>query len=168
MPCGFPSDDAIPVAEYGSSNVGRMKHIYRRGLGYRYGRTMQTIAGCHFNYSVATDLWSVLRELEQAPQTDEQFISARYFDLIRNLQRCGWLILYLFGASPAICKAFLKRTPEQIQRFDEFDQATLYTPHATSLRMSDIGYRSNTQSILHICYNSLNDYVASLDRKSVV
>ena len=29
-----------------------------------------------------------------------------YFGLIRNFQRQGWIILYLFGASPAICKSF--------------------------------------------------------------
>ena len=32
MPVGDLRDSAIPIARYGSSNVGRMKHIYRRGL----------------------------------------------------------------------------------------------------------------------------------------
>ena len=47
MPCGLPQDDAIPLGQYGSSNVGQSKTVYRRGLGYRYGRRMQTISGIH-------------------------------------------------------------------------------------------------------------------------
>ena len=49
MPCDLPPDDAIPIADYGPSNLGRMKTIYRHGLGHRYGRAMQAIAGVHFN-----------------------------------------------------------------------------------------------------------------------
>ncbi|MDH3266057.1 MAG: glutamate--cysteine ligase, partial [Gammaproteobacteria bacterium] len=44
MPCRIPEDPEIPLARYGTSNVGQMKTIYRRGLGFRYGRKMQTIA----------------------------------------------------------------------------------------------------------------------------
>ena len=35
MPCRIESDTDVPIALYGSSNVGRMKNVYRRGLGYR-------------------------------------------------------------------------------------------------------------------------------------
>ena len=34
-----------------------MKTVYRRGLGYRYGRAMQAIAGVHFNYSLPATFW---------------------------------------------------------------------------------------------------------------
>ncbi|MDO9140275.1 MAG: glutamate--cysteine ligase, partial [Methylobacter sp.] len=44
MPCGINGDESIPIADYGSSNIGRMKHVYRHGLWHRYGRTMQSIA----------------------------------------------------------------------------------------------------------------------------
>jgi glutamate--cysteine ligase len=47
MPCIIPSDDAVPIAQYGSSNEGRLRTIYRSGLGVRYGRAMQAIAGTH-------------------------------------------------------------------------------------------------------------------------
>ena len=57
MPCVVSDDASIPLAQFGSSNVGRMKTIYRNGLGYRYGRKMQTIAGIHFNYSLPSDFW---------------------------------------------------------------------------------------------------------------
>jgi len=162
MPCGINGDASIPLAKYGHSNIGAMKYVYRKGLAHRYGRTMQAIAGIHFNYSVPEALWPVLHQLEGSEQTLEDFKSSAYFDLIRNFQRQGWLILYLFGASPAICKNFFKSRPELMAQFEEFDQGTLYHPYATSLRMSDIGYKSNNQANLGINYNSLNGYVDSL------
>ncbi len=162
MPCGIDGDNSIPIAEYGLSNIGRMKHIYRRGLAYRYGRSMQAIAGIHFNYSVPMPLWRRLHALEGSTLPLESYISESYFAMIRNILRHGWLILYLFGASPAICKSFFKSRPELMAQFDEFDAYTLYHPYATSLRMSDIGYKSENQARLEIDYNSPGGYVASL------
>ncbi|MCK5365310.1 MAG: glutamate--cysteine ligase, partial [Gammaproteobacteria bacterium] len=57
MPCKVAGDASVPLAEYGSSNVGTMKNVYRRGLSHRYGRLMQAIAGVHFNYSFPQELW---------------------------------------------------------------------------------------------------------------
>ncbi len=162
MPCGINGDDSIPIARYGSSNIGRMKHVYRHGLWHRYGRTMQSIAGIHFNYSAPLALWPALYQQNTHQLSLEQFTAAGYFGLIRNFQRVGWLILYLFGASPAICKSFFKSRPTLMGQFEEFDQGTLYHPFATSLRMSDIGYKSKNQAHLKIDYNSLNGYVDSL------
>jgi glutamate--cysteine ligase len=143
-----------------------MKHIYRQGLSWRYGRTMQSIAGVHFNYSVSEALWPVLMAIENKSDNLQDYISDSYFGLIRNFMRQGWLILYLFGASPAICKSFFKSRPHLIERFDSFDQYTLFHPYATSLRMSDIGYKSENQANLNIDYNSLQGYVESL-RKAI-
>jgi glutamate--cysteine ligase len=162
MPCGINGDESIPIAMYGNSNVGKMKHIYRQGLAHRYGRTMQAIAGIHFNYSVPIQLWPVLQALEKNQQSPDEFIAQAYFDLTRNFQRLSWLILYLFGASPAICKNFFKSRPELINQFEHFDAHTIYHPYATSLRMSDIGYKSKNQENLHIDFNSLQGYVSSL------
>lgn len=162
MPCGINGDESIPIAKFGESNIGQMKHIYRKGLWRRYGRTMQSIAGVHFNYSVPENLWPVLHQLEGSKASLKAYQSSAYFDLIRNFQHRGWLILYLFGASPAICKNFFKSRPELMMQFDELDNGTLYHPYATSLRMSDIGYKSNNQAGLNIDYNSLNGYVDSL------
>jgi glutamate--cysteine ligase len=162
MPCGIDGDESIPIAEYGSSNIGRMKHVYRHGLWHRYGRTMQSIAGIHFNYSVPEALWPVLHKEKNSPLSLEQFKDDAYFGLIRNFQRMGWLILYLFGASPAICKNFFKSRPALMAQFEEFDNGTLYHPYATSLRMSDIGYKSKNQASLKIDYNSIDGYVSSL------
>lgn len=164
MPCGINGDESIPIARYGTSNVGKMKHIYRQGLWHRYGRTMQAIAGIHFNYSLPHSLWPVLQKLERNTQSTEAYIAQSYFRLTRNFQRIGWIILYLFGASPAICKNFFKSRPHLINKFAHFDQYTVYYPYATSLRMSDIGYKSTNQAKLNIDYNSLQGYVDSLNQ----
>jgi len=57
MPCVLAGGKNIPVARYGSSNAGQMKTIYRVGLGNRYGRVMQVIAGVHYNFSFADEFW---------------------------------------------------------------------------------------------------------------
>ncbi len=162
MPCGFKRDDDIPIARYGESNIGYMKYIYRVGLGYRYGRAMQAIAGIHFNYSVAERLWPILQEVLEDDRPQREFQSAAYFSLIRNLQRYGWLLLYLFGASPAVCKAFLECQGGIPPGFIQLTPNTYILPYATSLRMSDIGYKNRTQASLHISCNSLEEYVTSL------
>jgi len=160
MPCAVGGDASIPVADYGDSNIGRMKHIYRLGLGYRYGRVMQTISGVHFNYSLPERFWSVFREVEGWRGEERAFRDQMYFGLLRNFRRFGWIVLYLFGASPAVCKSFLGgRDPG----LPEFDAATCYGPHATSLRMSDLGYRNTNQASIHLSMNSLDEYMAGLE-----
>ena len=138
MPCRVSGDESVPIARYGSSNRGMMRHIYRRGLGWRYGRVMQTIAGVHFNYSYPQAFWEALAAADGNGAADCDYVSAAYFSLIRNFQRFGWLVSYLFGASPAICSSFLAGRASA--GLDDFDQGTLFKPWATSLRMSDIGY----------------------------
>jgi glutamate--cysteine ligase len=161
MPCVVAGETSIPIARYGTSNAGRMKHIYRVGLGYRYGRVMQVIAGVHFNYSFPPDFWTVYAELEGNRLAMQDYISESYMALIRNLQRFGWLIPYLFGASPAICKSFLGGAPTTLK---EFNESTYYQPYATSLRMGDIGYQNNKENEhgIKASYDSLASYVDSL------
>jgi glutamate--cysteine ligase len=158
MPCVLEGDASIPIAQYGRSNVGMMKHVYRRGLGWRYGRTMQTISGVHFNYSFPTHLWPALHSMEGGV-TLRAFQDDWYFRALRNFQRVGWLLPYLFGASPAVCKSFLAGRD---LKFPEFDAHTLYEPYGTSLRLSDIGYKNDNQARIGVTYNSLADYVMTL------
>jgi len=162
MPCAIDSDDSIPIAQYGSSNVGRMKTVYRRGLGHRYGRIMQAISGVHFNYSFPEQLWPVLGEVLQSAETGTHFRSDIYFALLRNYRRHGWIVLYLFGNSPALCASFL--LGRQVQGLQELMPGTLYAPYATSLRMSDLGYRNTHQAALEVSVNSLEHYVRDLTR----
>ncbi len=161
MPCVLADEEAIPLAYYGSSNLSQMKTIYRRGLGYRYGRKMQVISGVHVNYSFSLDFWQVYRDLQQARQPLQGFINQQYFGLIRNLQRYGWLIPYLFGASPAVCNSFLHGKIHPLARFDD---CTDYEPDGVSMRMGDIGYQNHQEDKTGIkaCYDSIDTYVASL------
>ena len=159
MPCVIAGDPDIPLARYGSSNAGQMKTVYRRGLGLRYSRSMQVIAGVHFNCSMPLAFWQ--QEFGEVPSTEQ--ISERYFDALRNLMRHGWLVAYLFGASPAICRLFLDQQPSDT-RLEDFTPATCYGPEATSLRLSDIGYQNSLETMTGIDadYNSLSGYIDSL------
>ncbi|NVK21131.1 MAG: glutamate--cysteine ligase [Kangiellaceae bacterium] len=162
MPCILTKEEDVPLADYGTSNVGMMKHIYRRGLGYRYGRYMQTIAGVHYNFSLPEDFWQGYQEFKQNKDSLKDFISAEYLGLIRNYLRYCWLLPYLFGASPTICKSFLKGRGGSL--LEDFTDCTMYGPHATSLRMSDLGYQNNAQSKFTICHNTIEDYIEALEK----
>ena len=160
MPPVLDGDDSIPVARYGSSNIGRMKHVYRQGLAWRYGKAMQTIAGIHYNFSFSKEFWKLLKEVDGSEQSDKDYQSSGYFSLIRNFRRYSWLLSYLYGASPAVDSSFLRR---QVKHgLKQLDPETFYLPWATSLRMSDLGYSNNAQADLQICYNNLDNYVDSL------
>ncbi len=147
MPCKLPADDAIPLGQYGSSNVGQAKTVYRSGLGYRYGRRMQTISGIHYNWSMPG------------------LSSEAYFGLIRNFRRHAFLLLYLFGASPAVCESFVAGRTHSLQALHP---GTMGLPYATSLRMGRLGYQSDAQSALAVSYNSLEGYAASLHQALTV
>ena len=169
MPVGDLRDSAIPIARYGSSNVGRMKHIYRRGLSYRYGRCMQVIAGIHFNYSLPEPFWPQYQQFMGHAGDLQSFTTDAYMGMIRNLQRYGWLILYLFGASPAVSKSFIdSRNTAYSGTLEKFDETSYYKPYATSLRMSEIGYVNPVQSMFHISFNSLDDYIEDLSRATSI
>jgi len=161
MPCVVEGEERIPLARYGSSNIGQMKTVYRRGLGYRYGRIMQVIAGAHYNYSFPDALWPRLQSLGLDTRPLQDYISGCYFGVIRNLQRIGWIVPYLFGSSPAVCKSFLcgKQTI-----LDEYNENSYYGPYATSLRMCDIGYQNSHEDEIGFKarYDSIESYVDSL------
>ena len=161
MPCRIERDEEIPIARYGRSHVGRMKSVYREGLGLRYGRMMQAISGVHFNYSFPAEFWPVYAAVLESREHGQDFVSARYFDLLRNYRRHGWLVLYLFGVSPVVCKSFLRGRPHALA---ELAPGTAFEPYATSLRMSDIGYRNRNQAELTVSVNSLEEYVRDLSR----
>ena len=162
MPCIMAGDEGIPVAQYGSSNVARMKTVYRYGLGHRYGRLMQAIAGIHYNFSMPRAYWDQAWRDAGSPGDITDYISARYLGLIRNFRRYSWLLIYLYGASPAVCGSFLKgRDNHGLQAFDEQGHS-LYLPYGTALRMGDLGYNSDAQKHLNVCYNSLANYVGTL------
>ena len=163
MPCQLPGEEDIEIAWYGTSNIGMLKHVYRHGLALRYGKAMQCIAGIHYNYSLDELLWRVLAQQDEAAKklTPKAFQSESYLATIRNFRRYSWLLMYLFGASPALSAGFLRGRPHKLEQLSD---DTLYLPYATSLRMSDLGYQNDAQSGLSPHENSLDDYVATLTK----
>ncbi|WP_409311137.1 glutamate--cysteine ligase [Pectobacterium sp. B1J-3] len=162
MPCFIAAEQDIELAQYGTSNIGRFKTLYREGLKNRYGALMQTISGVHYNFSLPLAFWQAKSGVKDADSGKIE-ISAGYFRLIRNYYRFGWIIPYLFGASPAICSSFLQGR-ETALPFERTDKGMCYLPYATSLRLSDLGYTNKSQSNLGITFNHLDTYVAALKR----
>ena len=187
MPCTIEKESDIELANYGQSTVGKMKTRYRRGLKSRYGSMMQAIAGVHYNFSMPDNFWPVwyqikLERIKGDRQPLQDFISESYFGLIRNFLRLGWMIPYLFGASPAVDATFLKhirhathgrtnnenghRHSNEIAQskmpLKPIGRSSYYLPKATSLRMSDLGYGTKAQDNLDISYNSLSEFVSGL------
>jgi len=151
MPCSLPDENAIPIARYGTSNVGQAKTVYRIGLSHRYGRRMQMIAGLHYNWSLPESVWPLAGLGDQ---------NEAYFALIRNFRRHAWLLMVLFGASPAVCASFVAGRRHELR---ELAPGTFHLPHATSLRMGRLGYLSEAQDSVAVSYNSLESYAACLD-----
>lgn len=158
MPCFVDDDNKIPLAQYGKSNIGKMKTVYRQGLKNRYGSMMQVISGIHFNFSFSNDFWVSLQTIENDNSPLDEYISQKYFALLRNYKRFCWLIPYLYGSSPAICGSFLQNKATNLP-FKKTEKGYMYLEYATSLRMSDLGYTNSEQSSLQICYNSLSGYL---------
>ena len=161
MPPRLAGEQSIRIAHYGSSNLGQMKEVYRRGLGYRYGKTMQVIAGIHVNLSIDQAFWPRWQVLKNDPSELRDFVDQQYFIQIRNLQRIGWLIPYLFGASPVVDESF---GHAGAGRLAELDRHTRVAEDATSLRLGDIGYTNHRENEIGIkaCYTSLPEYVHCL------
>ncbi|HUJ85915.1 MAG TPA: glutamate--cysteine ligase [Burkholderiales bacterium] len=160
MPCRLPADELIPIGRYGSSNVGRAKTVYRNGLSHRYGRRMQTISGIHYNFSLPETAWPELQRADAREGPAAAYRNDAYFGLIRNFRRHSWLLLYLLGASPAVCGSFVAGREHELQPLAE---GTLHMPWGTSLRMGPLGYQSDAQASLAVSFNSLRSYAASLN-----
>ena len=142
MPCRLPADDAIPIARYGSSNIGRLKTVYRQGLSRRYGRRMQAISGVHYNFSLPEAAWPLLQAQDRAPPPGA-YRDQRYLALIRNFRRRSWLLLLLLGTAPAACGSFVAG---RSHRLSAWEGGTVFAPGATSLRMGGLGYQSDAQA----------------------
>lgn len=159
MPAHLPPEADIPVAWYGTSNSGMLKHVYRQGLAWRYGKVMQCIAGVHYNFSLPESAWDRLADGD----TPRDRRDTGYMALVRNFSRYAWLLMYLFGASPAVSRSFLQRT-DYAALLTQLSPDTYCLPWATSLRMSDLGYKSPVQSDLQLCYNDLDTFTARIHR----
>lgn len=156
MPPRIENESDINLGYYHQSNIGLLKHVYRRGLKVRYGSTMQCISGMHYNFSLSDS--SLSKITQQASQ--ESFDKA-YLGLIRNFKRIFWFVLSEFGQTNIVDKSFVKNREHQL---DELNKNDMYLKDATSLRMSDIGYVSDAQKSLNVKYNSLEEFLEKINK----
>lgn len=166
MPCMLDDqEENIRLAQYGSSNIGKFKTLYRHGLGIRYGRRMQTISGVHYNVSFPDHLFEQLQQHETDDELKnlslQDYRSHRYLGLVRNFIRLTPLVMYLVGASPSVCKCFMTGRDHHLL---PLVKGTLFSPYATALRMGRFGYQNSAQKQLGIHYNNLKCYVAELQK----
>lgn len=145
MPPNLADNYQAIIASYGSSNLGKLKELYRLGLHYRYGDNMQLISGIHYNFSLAEDFWQIYPDSK----------NNGYLALCRNFMRNLYVIYYLLGASPGFCSNFLLNTQGNINQ------------NATTLRMTDLGYQSVEQEQINIHFNDLDEYFTKL-RKAIL
>ena len=162
MPPPIESENDIPIASYGTSNLGLFKKTYRTGLSNRYGRSMQALSGIHYNYSLPDELTKGFFE-SKTSSNNLEIRSEIYFSMLRNIIRMNWITLYFFGATPVITKDYIKG---DIDLFKQIDEQTFYLPYATSLRMSDYGYKNLLRTTSNISLNSLNKFILDLKKTS--
>ena len=155
IPCKIETEDSIRLADYGTSNSGLLKTLYRSGLSYRYGSMMQTVSGIHYNFSFSDEFFESIRGEEDL----QTFKNKSYLSLIRNFRRNAWMILYLFGSSPVVPKTFITDRKNFLQALNKED---LFLEYATCLRMSELGYMSKAQDNLYIAYNNIDEYLKDL------
>ena len=153
MPPKIEDESKINIATYGKTNMGRLKHVYRKGLAIRYGKTMQCVSGIHYNFSISNES---LKQLGYSSQNEK---NKAYLNLIRNFKRLFWFVLIEFGNSSVVDKSFVAGRANDLDILNESD---LFKPHATSLRMSDIGYQSKAQKNLNFKYNDLDAFLSEL------
>ncbi|WP_158246764.1 glutamate--cysteine ligase [Halobacteriovorax sp. DA5] len=165
MPCILPEDKDIKLAYYGESNSGRLKTLYRSGLGLRYGRSMQAIAGLHYNFSMTDEFWKNWHELSGSSLSLQLFINEEYLNLCRNFRSYSNILLYLFGNSVSVHESFLsgKKHSLDVIHEDEKYGKTFGSKEGTCLRMGGLGYTGASQNGIRICYNGLDSYCDSLE-----
>ena len=159
IPMSIEDEATIPIADYGNSNSGRLKKLYRVGLSHRYGSMMQTVSGIHYNFSFDDRLFEQWAKKEG--EKLREFKDKKYLSLVRNFRRNAWLITYLFGCSPIVPKAFAQGREHSLKELNTND---LFLENATCLRMGELGYISKSQDNLNIAYNNLEEYLADLKK----
>ena len=136
--------------------MGQLKHIYRKGLAVRYGKTMQCVSGIHYNFSLSDN--SIKQLISSSEQKD---IDSAYLGLIRNFKRIFWFVLTEFGESAVVDKSFVNGRDNDL---DELNSTDVFKKGATSLRMSEVGYQSKAQKSLNIKYNDLDSSKVIFER----
>lgn len=163
IPGNLPSAKDILIAKYGSSAKALYKELYRLGLGYRYGKTMQLICGIHYNFSFGSKFYQLFfTKINQLPDWNQGNVNDLYMSIIRNYQRISWLITYLFGASPAYNAKFIEPSVATANYLISYNKTSYLAPYGTSIRESSLGYTNKNNVDLSIDYSSLNSYINGL------
>lgn len=171
MPPILPENhNEIMLADFGQSFSGQMKTLYRKGLGLRYGRKMQSIAGVHFNFSYSEkSLDYIIDQLRQNSHhyhhfNDREMKNALYMKALRNFKRRVHLLHFMFSNTDQVHQSFFTpHLPTEDQRINVHGH-TLSLIHANSYRMGEFGYTSKVQKDLYVCLNSLSSYIKTLER----
>lgn len=127
-PCLPGCEEEIEIAHFDDSPAGRAARAYREELARRYGKKQQLISGVHYNFSYNERLLALCGGHNEA-----------YMKAARNYHRCGWLLVYLLGASP-----------DQTGQFE----------YSISKRNGALGYR-NQEELYPDC-SSLESYTKSV------
>ncbi len=154
MPPKIENESDINLGYYHQSNIGLLKHVYRRGLKVRYGPTMQCVSGMHYNFSIKPESLYIFSQ-----SNDQENMNKAYLSLVRNFKRIFWFILSEFGQTNIVDKSFVKG---RVHNLEELNNEDMYLMDATSLRMSEIGYQSKAQRDLDIKYNSLESFLKKI------
>ena len=159
MPCILPDEQAIPLADYGLSSLGRLKSAYRNGLGLRYNRIMQTICAVHYNFSLATPTGMAF--VTSNPGTRETAI--RCSSILRSDAQFQAVVLVTALSFWRVTRSgSLIFNDEAAVVILPIRRGHLLLPFATSLRSGTLAIRAISSRITSICYNSLADYADSL------
>lgn len=152
------NNEDILIANFGNSNSAKMKKVYRKGLSLRYGKYMQVISGIHYNFSISEDFLNPLYNSHLLPS--KTLKNNAYFRLIKKYYQISWIIPYLFGCSPICSRSLLTNNKDDSLRV--LDNEYYYGEYATSLRMSDLGYKSKAQESLFVSCKNIDSYVCDL------
>lgn len=167
MPPYIESEDEIKIGYYGTSNDGKMKSLYRKGLSLRYGKMMQVISGIHYNFSLKDHLLDAFQVAlaAQSPahasveaMSLQQFKTDRYLHACRNISRYGFVIPFLLGASPVMDKSFLRGKENPFASLNASDS---YLEKGESLRLSDIGY-GNNKCHFDVSFNTIEAFTKNI------
>lgn len=160
MPPAIDDERNIPIAQYGSSHIAQMKHWYRVGLANRYGRIMQSIAGIHYNISFNPDLFlAIAQQQNQSFNSLQSAQSYFYMKLIRQFLAQDWLLILLFSAAPIAANTSISQPGDFFHRYNN---DISIGPHATSLRLSPLGYQNQEVHPGLIDHSSIENYAADL------
>ncbi|PWJ41081.1 bifunctional glutamate--cysteine ligase GshA/glutathione synthetase GshB [Sediminitomix flava] len=152
----LPKDEEIPIARYGDSDTSAEE--YREMLSTIYGRKVQLISGVHFNFSFTEEWMERLYKASGEETSLNEFRNRLYMKLSRNFFRYRWLLIWLFGKSPAVHKTYIK---DCIDRLPALEKDAYSFMEGTSVRSGVCGYRNKVNPILN--FDSWEQYQKSVD-----